>query len=108
MNAHEQAELIIREYIDRLEFKGYFPRKIRVRKLPMKAGYFEYKSLSAWAAKEVLRYVRAHKNIPPAIAVEDFAHKMDQYSLGNSRIGGTFSVAYDIAMDILDIFIAMR
>ena len=62
---------------------------------------------SRWAAEEVLGYVIYRKDIPPTQAVEEFMHKMDSYASLNSKNSYIFSVAYDIAADILDLLICI-
>ena len=66
---------------------------------------FKQISYSKWAAKEVLKYVKEHDSIPVTIAIEEFIRKMDKYSCMNSNTSYMFSVAHDIAVDILDTFI---
>ena len=66
---------------------------------------FEQSSYTRWAAKEVLRYVKEHNTIPPVMAIEEFVRKMDAYSCMNKHTSYMFSVAHDVAEDILDIFL---
>lgn len=69
---------------------------------------FEQCSYSRWAANEVLKYVRSHRDISPIMAIEEFIAKMDYFSCLNPNSSYSFSVAHDIAEDILDIFIAAQ
>lgn len=71
-----------------------------------KASRFSQLSYSRWAANEVLIYVTKRKNISPIIAVEEFIAKVDKYSCMNAKHSYPFSIAHDIATDILDIFLA--
>lgn len=66
---------------------------------------FEQTSYSKWAAKEVLKYVNEHDTMPPVMAIEEFIRKMDKYSCLNKHTSYMFSVAHDIAEDILDRFL---
>lgn len=66
---------------------------------------FKQSSYAKWAAKEVLRYVKEHDSVPPIMAIEEFIRKMDKYSCMNTKSSYMFSVAHDIAEDILDLFL---
>lgn len=94
-----RAELIIQDYIlDLKEPRNHYQRS-----------QFKQSSYSIWAANEVLNYIREHESIrPTSIVIEDFIRKMDEYSCKNSINSFIFSVAHDIAEDILDIFLAME
>lgn len=70
-----------------------------------KKSRFEQATYSKWAAIEVLGYVKHRRDISAIQAVEEFIHKMDKYACSNGRNSYIFSVAYDIAMDILDLLI---
>lgn len=94
---NESAIQTVKEYIADLK-----PPKYR-----LKRSFFEQKTYSIWAAKEVLQYLWSHPDTPPIIAIEEFIEKMDKYSLKNRESSFIFSVAHDIAEDILDIFLAM-
>lgn len=107
----ERAILIIQDYILDRGFKSDSLSKYlgcRVRRIPIKRKYFDQKSYSNWAAHEVLLYVQNHSDMSPIEAIEEFAKKVDRYSVKNPNTSYIFSVAYDIAMDILDIFLAMK
>ena len=59
------------------------------------------------AGLNALQYLWAHPNTPPVIAIEQFADEMDRLSCEYPEsIGRQFSVAYDVAMGILDIMIS--
>lgn len=68
---------------------------------------FLQETYSRWAAEEILRCIQENKSRPPVAVVEEFKDRMNHYSLMNPNSSYIFSVAYDIAMDILDIFLAM-
>ena len=70
-----------------------------------KKSRFEQATYSKWAANEVLGYVKYRKDISPIQAVEEFINKMDDYACEVGRSSYIFSVAYDIAMDILDLLL---
>lgn len=111
MDNRERALLIIRDYILDLGFKEgsqFNDSGCRVRRIPIKRKYFDQKSYSNWAANEVLLYVQKHSDMSPIEAIEEFAKKVDRYSVKNPNTSYIFSVAYDVAMDILDVFIAMQ
>lgn len=111
MNDRERAMLIIRDYIFDLGFKeGSQPKSsgCRIQRIPTKRRYFDQKSYSNWAANEILLYVQNHSDMSPIEAIEEFAKKVDRYSVKNPNTSYIFSVAYDTAMDILDIFLAMQ
>lgn len=60
---------------------------------------------SRWAANEVLGYVKLHNDISAIQAVEEFIAKMDKYACLDNKNSYIFSVAYDIATDILDLLL---
>lgn len=68
---------------------------------------FLQETYSRWAAEEILRCILKSESLPPVTVVEEFKNRMNHYSLMNPNSSYIFSVAYDIAMDILDIFLAM-
>ena len=68
---------------------------------------FLQETYSRWAAEEILRCIQENRSRPPVAVVEEFKDRMNHYSLMNPNSSYIFSVAYDIAMDILDIFLAM-
>lgn len=92
---------IIRNYIRGLE-------NAAMLKTSKKYGeYFDFRNCSIWAATEVLRYVKQHSEIHPLISIEDFARKMDAYSCIDRKTSMIFSIAHDVAEDILDIFLTI-
>ena len=93
-----RAELIIQDYM--LDLRE--PRNLHQR------SQFKQSSYSIWAANEIMKYVKEHKSMPTIDAIEDFIRKMDEYSCMNPDSSFIFSVAHDIAEDILDIFLAME
>ena len=84
--------------------RGYIV-KLKVPVCDWPHSNFKQLSYSRWAAKEVLKYVKEHDSIPPIVAIEEFIRKMDKYSCMNSNSSYMFSVAHDIAEDILDLFL---
>ena len=64
--------------------------------------YYEQRCHALWAANEILRAVKQHQMIPAAVVVENYADKMDTFSTMNPKTSFMFSVAKDIAEDILD------
>lgn len=66
---------------------------------------FKAQSNTRWAAREVLRYVNKHNDIPAIDAVENFAAMVDSFACCPCTDGLEFSIAYDTAMDILSLLI---
>lgn len=66
---------------------------------------FKSQSNTRWAAREVLRYVNKHDDIPAIDAVEKFAAMVDNFACEQSGNRLEFSIAYDTAMDILSLLI---
>lgn len=70
---------------------------------------FDLLAYNHWAYKELSNYVyRRKSDISPVSAVEEFREKMDDYAC-KAKTGEAnfiFSVAYDVATDILDLFIS--
>lgn len=95
---HRIAELVIQDYI--LDLKE--PR------CNWKKSCFEQLSYSRWAANEVLKYVKKHRNRPTIDVLKEFIAKMDIYATFNEDTTITFLIAKDVASDILDIFLAME
>lgn len=56
-----------------------------------------------WAGNEILDYLRKHRNLGLLEGIEQFRRMMDNYSCRSKSI--CFSVAYDVATDILDTLI---
>lgn len=90
--------LIIQDYLQDLKLPNKCGRRMRS---------FDQISYSIWATGELLRYVLKRRTIPPIDAIEEFISKMDGYSCLNGKSSYIFSVAHDVAEDILDIFLAM-
>ena len=70
-------------------------------------GYFEQRSYSKAAVEEILAAIRKSDS-PPYMVVEDFMRKMDKFALCKSRTSVMFSIAYDMAENILDFLLAMN
>lgn len=64
---------------------------------------FQFMCYEIWAGKELLHYIRNHSKIPVKEAIEQFRDLMDDYSCEHECI--CFSVAYDVATDVLDLVI---
>lgn len=92
---YEKQISLINEYCKRI----FEPKRISTKREFMQSSY------SKWAAREILLYVRDNIPEPPSISVERFAKKMDSYSCKNIKTSIIFSVAYDTAMDILDMLL---
>lgn len=90
------AEMIVQDYI--LDLSD--PRS------SLRRSHFKQLSYTKWAAEEVLRTIRKRRDMSPTAAVEEFVNKMDQYALMHGNLSYIFSVAYDVGLDILDIFMA--
>ena len=97
---HIIAESIIEDYI--LDLK--IPHRVTYKN----SLWFAQMSYSVWAAEEVLNYVRNNQNRPVIYVIEEFVMKMNRYSYINNDTSYVFSVAKDIAEDILDIFLAAQ
>ena len=86
-----EAELIIGQYI---------------RDLPKPTNRYsktyEQRCHALWAANDIFRAVRQHRSVPAAVVVENYADKMNRFSTMHSKTSFMFSVAKDIAEDILD------
>lgn len=68
---------------------------------------FQEASYKRWAAREIRDYLDRHRKHEPINAVEEFRYSMDQFacSTKNPRKNFMFSVAYDVATDILDMLL---
>lgn len=93
---NDRAVFIVQEYISELYIKELPPCQKRA---------FMQQSYSRWAAEEILRCIQERGSKQPVTVIEEFANKMDKYSLANSNTSYIFSVGYDTAMDILDRFL---
>ena len=79
--------------------------ELHIPRISTKRSRFNQRAYSRWAANEVLGYVQFRKDIPPIQAVEEFMSKMDKFACSNPKNSYIFSVAYDVAADILDLLI---
>ncbi|WP_297183047.1 hypothetical protein [uncultured Phocaeicola sp.] len=70
--------------------------------------WFKQISYSRWAVDEILKRIEESKFTPPIMVVEDFIRKMDDFSCKNKKTSIIFSVAHDMAENILDVLIAMK
>lgn len=59
-------------------------------------------SYTDWAAKEVLLYIHKRQDITPLEAIEEFIVLMDEYSCVDPETSFIFSVAHDVAENIID------
>ena len=62
----------------------------------------EYRSYSNWARQEVIKYVKENPDKTAIESVEKFIRMMDCYSCKNPKTSIVFSIAHDVALDILD------
>lgn len=73
--------------------------------------YFQQRSYSRWAITEILEYICCHPDISEIAAVAEFASKMDKFAKvdhSDKDDNFIFFVAHDVAIDILDVLIAME
>lgn len=89
---NERAIRAIENYIYELEEHSSSTKKSMIMQ----------NSYSKWAAHEVLRYVKLRSDILPIQAIEVFMDKMNNFACVNRKNSYIFSVAYDIAADILN------
>lgn len=71
-------------------------------------GCFEERSYRIWAIEELLKQVDKYGDDSPVAVVENFICKMNAFSRRNRKAGIIFSIARDVAEDILDILAAMK
>ncbi len=90
---------VIQEYADEC-LKGPSWRMSKAR--------FKQVSYSRWAIDEIVKSIEASRSVPPVVVVEKFIRKMDDFSCRNDKTSIIFSVAHDMAENILDILIAMK
>lgn len=90
---------VIREYADEC---------LKEPRYRLPRGCFEQRSYQKWAVDEILKSIERSKFIPPIMVVENFIRKMDDFSCRNKKTSFIFSVAHDMAEDILDVLIAMK
>lgn len=89
----------IREYVDEC---------MREPKWRMSKEWFRQVSYSRWAVGEIMKSIEESRFTPPIMVVEDFIRKMDDFSCRNKKTSIIFSVAHDMAENILDVLIAMK
>lgn len=96
-NNRKDAIQFIKNYIQ-------FNRSSRQLYSVMSDCEFAQYSHSEWAAKECLRYIRAHPELDVLDAVEAFSQKMLRYCLKKDvpEVTWPFSVAHDTAENIYD------
>lgn len=92
---NEYAIAVVRKYIARLGWFG-FGKDDR---------YAETLAYERWAANEILTLLKLRRREPPLTVIEEFADKVNKYSTFNAKTSFAFSTAYDVAIDILEIFI---
>ena len=68
----------------------------------LRSQYFDQIVYENWARKELMIHIKNSKAPTVTMAVEEFAAKMDEFACMDSKYGFGFSVAYDLAMDVLD------
>ena len=72
---------------------------------------FRKRSYERWAAEEILKSIQRHQDIPPMKVVKEFVRRTDEFSgieHDERNDSFIFSVAHDVATDILDILRAMN
>lgn len=69
---------------------------------------FEQRSYQMWAVDEILKSIGESKSVSPIAVVEDFVRKMDKFSCSNRKNSVIFSVAHDVAINILDMLLVMK
>lgn len=72
--------------------------------------YFKERCYSRWAAMEILEYIQNHPQMSAIESVKEFIHKTDQFmSVDHLDRNDTFifSVAHNVAVNILDALNAM-
>ena len=62
----------------------------------------EYRSYANWARKEIVKFIKEHPGESPTDLLEIFVGNMNRYSCMNPKTSMIFSIAHDIALDILD------
>lgn len=90
---------VIREYAD---------ERLREPRRRLPQGCFEQRSYQKWAVDEIIRSIERSKSVPPITVIEDFIYKMDDFSRSSRKRSMMFSVAHDVAADILDLLLAMK
>lgn len=61
-----------------------------------------------WAAMEIRDYIDKHRDWDPLMAVEEFRYAMDNFASSSTKSKNNFmfSVACDVATDILDMLLS--
>lgn len=72
--------------------------------------YFDERCYSIWAANEILQRILDHPFIPASKIIDEFAIKCSYFACftENATANFIFSVALDVADDILDVLRAMN
>lgn len=91
MSQIDEAIDVIKDYIYALDEIGVWQ------------GYtFKELSYSKWAAKELIAYIKSHKNQPPLLVMELFRDKMFDYARLNNKPDNLFTIAYNAVQDMID------
>lgn len=69
-------------------------------------GYFAQESYSKWAANEFLDYVTNRRDI--FLAADNYIRMVDNFACSNHENRWMFSIAYDVAVDLLDFMNAVK
>ena len=88
--------------------RDYADRYLEEPSCRLTKNWFKQKSYSRWAVNELIRSIKESKTVPPILVVEDFIRKMDAFSVRNTKASFMFSVAHDVAENILDILIDIK
>lgn len=75
---------------------------------PFPRDLFAQRSYQKWAVDEIIKSIEESKSIPPITVLDDFIRKMNDFACRGGEGGFIFSVAYDIAIEILNIVITMK
>lgn len=86
----------------------YVSRYLKEPRRGLPLGYFEQRSYQRWAADEIIKSISESKFTPPVTIVENFIRKTNSFSCESSKNSVIFSIAHDVAMDILDLLIAAK
>lgn len=91
--ANETAIQIVKDYIPKLERSpGWWWR----------SSEFAQWSYAKTAAKEVLDLLEENTDTPPLVVIEEYRDRMNQFACVNPVRSIMYSVAADIAEDIID------
>lgn len=71
----------------------------------LRKAHFKQEAYALWAAYEILRRVARNPNRRPIEVIDEFRMEMDDLSVENRHTSWIFSVAYDVAEDILCKFV---